>query len=147
MGSPFFARIKADVLKIVASVPAGRVVSFAGIGAHLDVAPRHVAYILAMLPDAEKATTPWHRAVTEEGTLGAPKAGADGEGQRSLLAAEGATFDEEGRITDFASRQVAVETLDHGVPKQTRPADAPQPRRTSRPVNPRRPIAPEPRRR
>ena len=139
MGSPFFARIRGDVLKIVASVPAGRVVSFADLGAHLDVAPRHVADILAMLPEPEKATKPWHRAVTEEGTLGAPKSGADGEGQRTLLAAEGATFDEEGRITDFAARRVAVAELPHGVAKQTRPADAPQPRRTSRPVNPRRP--------
>lgn len=127
MGSPFFARIKADVLAIVATVPQGRLVTFADIGAHLDVMPRHVAYILAQLTEIEKATLPWHRAVTAEGTLGVPKSGAGGENQRALLAAEGAAFDPEGRITDFAARRVAVALLPHGVPQQTRPADAPVP--------------------
>jgi methylated-DNA-protein-cysteine methyltransferase related protein len=129
MGSPFFGRIKADVLKVMASVPAGRVVSFADVGTHLDIVPRHVAYILAMLSDIEKATLPWHRAVAAEGTLGTPKCGADGESQRQLLAAEGAAFDAEGRITDFAARQLAVADLPHGIAKQSRPANAPQPRR------------------
>ena len=35
--SPFFARIKADVLTIVASIPEGEVLTFRDIGAHLDV--------------------------------------------------------------------------------------------------------------
>ncbi|WP_237216070.1 MGMT family protein [Falsiroseomonas oryziterrae] len=125
MPSPFFARIKGDVLAIVASVPAGRVVTYAAIGAHLDVMPRHVAYILAQLPGIEKATLPWHRAVAADGRLGVPKAGADGESQRALLATEGAAFDPDGRISDFVARQVEVAALPHGVPRQTRPADAP----------------------
>jgi methylated-DNA-protein-cysteine methyltransferase related protein len=125
MGSPFFARIKADVLRIVASVPAGRVVSFADLGAHLDVMPRHIAYILAQLPEIEKATLPWHRAVAADGRLGVPKADADGTPQRALLAAEGAAFDPDGRITDFVARRVELAALAHGVPRQARPADAP----------------------
>ena len=127
--SPFFARIKGDVLRIVASVPAGRVVTFADVGAHLDVAPRHVAYILAMLDPIEAATLPWHRAVTADGELGTPKAGPDGATQRALLAAEGAALDPQGRITDFIARRMAVGTLAHGVPVQQRPADAPAPRK------------------
>jgi methylated-DNA-protein-cysteine methyltransferase-like protein len=127
MPSPFFARIKADVLAIVAAVPQGRVVTFADVGAHLDVMPRHVAYILAQLSEMEKATLPWHRAVTAEGTLGVPKSGAGGESQRALLAAEGAAFDPDGRISDFVARRAEVAALPHGVPKQTRPADAPAP--------------------
>jgi methylated-DNA-protein-cysteine methyltransferase-like protein len=125
MGSPFFARIKGDVLAIVAAVPEGRVVSFADVGAHLDVMPRHVAYILSMLSDIEKATLPWHRAVAADGKLGVPKSGADGAPQRALLSAEGAAFDPDGRITDFVARRVDVAALPHGVPKQTRPAEAP----------------------
>jgi methylated-DNA-protein-cysteine methyltransferase-like protein len=133
--SPFFARIKGDVLRIVASVPAGRVVTFADLGAYLDVAPRHVAYILAMLDPIESTTLPWHRAVAADGRLGAAKAGPDGAAQRALLAAEGAAFDPEGRITDFVARCVAVDALPHGVPKQRRPADAPvAPRRARRPA-------------
>jgi methylated-DNA-protein-cysteine methyltransferase-like protein len=131
-GSPFFARIKGDVLRILAAVPAGRVVTFADVGAHLDVAPRHVAYILSTLPDIEKATLPWHRAVAADERLGVPKSGAGGETQRALLAAEGAAFDPDGRITDFVGRQVEVAALPHGVPKQTRPADAPRPRTARR---------------
>jgi methylated-DNA-protein-cysteine methyltransferase-like protein len=56
--SPFFARIKADVLRIVASIPQGRVVGFADMGAHCDVAPRHVATTLAMLDPIAAATLP-----------------------------------------------------------------------------------------
>lgn len=68
--SPFFARIKADVLTILASIPEGGVVTFRDIGAHLDVMPRHVAYILKMLDDAERAAFPADRVVAKaEGAL------------------------------------------------------------------------------
>ncbi len=129
MGSPFYARIKGDVLRIVALVPQGRVVSYADVGAHLDVVPRHVAYILSMLTEIEKATIPWHRAVAADGRLGVPKAGADGGTQRELLAAGGAAFDPDGRITDFLARGVEVAALPHGVLSQVRPAEAPRARR------------------
>lgn len=125
MGSPFFARIKGDVLTIVAAVPERRVVSFADIGAQLDVMPRHVAYILAQLSEIEKATLPWHRVVAADGRLGVPKAGADGTSQRALLAAEGAAFDHDGRITDFVARRIEVAALPHGVPRQARATEAP----------------------
>ncbi|MBU8538599.1 MGMT family protein [Falsiroseomonas tokyonensis] len=125
MSSPFYARIKGDVLRIVQAVPPGRVVSFAEVGAHLDVMPRHVAYILSMLSDIEKATLPWHRVVGADGRLGVSKAGADGAPQRVMLVAEGAAFDPDGRMTDFVARSIAVASLQHGVPPQTRPADAP----------------------
>jgi methylated-DNA-protein-cysteine methyltransferase related protein len=130
--SPFFARIKGELLRIMSAVPEGRVVTFADIGAHLDVAPRHVAYILATLADIEAATVPWHRAVTAEGALGTPKSGPDGATQRALLAEEGAAFDPEGRITDFVARRAGVAALAHGVPRQGRPTDAPAPRRRRR---------------
>jgi hypothetical protein len=88
-----------------------------------------------MLDPIEAATLPWHRAVAADGTLGTPKGGPDGAPQRALLAAEGAAFDPDGRITDFVARQVAVAELPHGVPVQRRPADAPvAARRARRPV-------------
>lgn len=91
--SPFFARIKADVLMIVASIPEGQVVTFRDIGAHLDVMPRHVAYILKRLDAEERATFPAERVVA----------------------------------SDPAALEVA--SLPHGVPRQTRPANAPVSRR------------------
>jgi hypothetical protein len=91
-GSAFFARIRRDVLAIARAVPPGQAVTHADIGGHLDVMPRHVAYILKMLPDP---------------------------------AAEGV---DPGRIIASDAPHpaiVAVASLDHGVPMQTRPADAP----------------------
>ncbi|MFN3449872.1 MAG: hypothetical protein ACK44F_14335 [Roseococcus sp.] len=66
-----------EVPRIVARVPPGRMVSRAHAGAHRDVAPRHVARILAMLEPIVAATLPMHRAVVGDGALGTPKAGPD----------------------------------------------------------------------
>lgn len=134
--SPFFARIKRDVLAIVATVPAGKLVTFKDIGAHLDVAPRHVAYILSQLDPLEATTVAWFRAVPDDGTLATPKAAPDGRTQAELLAAEGHQVTADGRILDLGGRQVAAGSLPHGVPVQTRPPDAPKasPRRTKKPL-------------
>lgn len=128
-GSPFFARIKADVLRILAAVPAGRLVSFRDVGAHLDVMPRHVAYILATLRPEEAEALPWHRGVPADGRLGAA---ATVPRQRGRLEAEGIAFAPDGRIADFEARLVPVAALPHGVPAQRRPASAPAPARRRR---------------
>lgn len=94
-GSPFFARIRGDVLAILRAVPPGAAVSYADIGAWLDVPARHVAYILKMLPDPE----------------------AEGVDPERAVAA-----------TSRHPNLLPVAALDHGVPRQTRPADAPVPR-------------------
>ncbi len=91
--SPFFARIKADVLTIVASIPEGEVLTFRDIGAHLDVMPRHIAYILKMLDAEERAAFPADRVVAK------------------------------------AETALDVAGLPHGVPRQTRPANAPAARK------------------
>lgn len=57
--------------------------------------------------------------------VGAPKSGAGGETRRALLAAGGAAFDAEGRITGFVAGHAPVAALPHGVPRQARPVDAP----------------------
>jgi len=88
-GSPFYARIKRDVMAILASVPQGRVVTVADIGRHLDVVPRHVAYILANLDELERETLPWHRAVSSEGRMISARRLGSGQDQAALLAAEG----------------------------------------------------------
>ncbi|PPD14266.1 MAG: hypothetical protein CTY25_13800 [Methylobacterium sp.] len=125
-GSPFFARIKRDVLAIMASVPPGRLVTFRDIGAHLDVVPRHPAYILATLDPIEAGQVPWHRAVNEAGQLDRPKTDDTGASQRALLEAEGHLIAPDGRILDLAQRLVEVASLPHGIPVQRRPADAPK---------------------
>jgi methylated-DNA-protein-cysteine methyltransferase related protein len=111
--SPFFARIQMQVFAIVKSIPRGRVVTFANIGAHLDVVPRHVAYILAKLTPAERVELPWHRAVPAKGP---PKAGADLLLQEGVLATA---------LGIDPSAIIDVADLKHGVSKQSRPIEAP----------------------
>jgi methylated-DNA-protein-cysteine methyltransferase related protein len=123
--SPFFARIKRDVLAIVASVPPGSLVAFKDIASHLDVQPRQVAYLLAMLDDADQARLPWFRAIPDDGTLKTPKANSVGLSQADLLRMEGIEVMPDGRILQLALHLEAVASLLHGVPMQTRPADAP----------------------
>lgn len=124
--SAAYARIKSDVLRIVAAIPRGRLVTHAAIGAHLDVVPRHVAYILATQELAEKSALPWHRVVGAEGRLGTPKRGADGRLQAEWLRDEGHALDGDALASGFARHLVAVEALAHGVPRQTRPPEAPR---------------------
>ncbi|MGL4635438.1 MAG: MGMT family protein [Beijerinckiaceae bacterium] len=112
--SPFFARIKADVLKVMASVPRGHLVTFLDVGQHLDIMPRHVAYILAQLEGEEQAATPWFRAVAENGVLSRPKSNDFGISQRTLLEEEGHLIAPDGRILDLAQKLLAVAVLNSG---------------------------------
>lgn len=120
-GSPAFARIRRDVLRIVAAIPAGRVSSFRAIGAHLDVMPRHVAYILAQLSDDEQQLIPWHRVVSDGGAIARVKRDARGRAQADLLTAEGVALDGSGAVADFGERFFAITEEATGVPAGARP--------------------------
>jgi methylated-DNA-protein-cysteine methyltransferase related protein len=124
-GSPFYARIKADVLKIVASIPKGKVCTFSSIGEHLDVVPRHIAYILSTLEPLEKIQYPWYRVVGNDGDLGKPKSSETGESQSDLLAVDGILVVGNSIAASFAKHFVECSLLKSGVLKQTRPVDAP----------------------
>ena len=101
--SAAFIRIKADILRIVAKIPEGRVATFGDIGRHLDVMPRHVAYILTMLGDEAKARYPWRRVVADRGRLGKPKSNSFGISQAEMLELEGLRISKSGIIEDFDS--------------------------------------------
>jgi methylated-DNA-protein-cysteine methyltransferase-like protein len=130
--SPFYARIKNDVLKIVAAIPPGRVCTYAAIGAHLDVAPRHVAYILSTLEPLEKERFPWHRVVGADGRLGTVKRLATGETQAALLREEGVPVVADEIGDALSAVLIDIAALGCGVDQQTRPADAPVPGRAKR---------------
>jgi alkylated DNA nucleotide flippase Atl1 len=87
------------------------------VGAHLDVAPRHVAYLIATLSDEEAAKTPWWRAVSAAGD---PAKGPEAFAPSALerLAAERAPLTG-GRVAATASVDPA--DLPHGVPAGRRP--------------------------
>jgi DNA transformation protein and related proteins len=72
--SPSFERIERDTLKLCATIPMGRVCTYADVGAVIDVPARHVAYIVSRLSDATRAQVPVHRLVGSAGKLPAKPA-------------------------------------------------------------------------
>ncbi len=124
---PFFARIREHVLQLTSAVPEGRVCTFQSMGEYLDVMPRHVAYILSQLEDDEKFVYPWHRVVSGDGSLGSPKKNPDGTTQAELLRAEGLLISGNRVESSFERVFIPAEALPSGLPRQTRPADAPVP--------------------
>ncbi|MGB5135915.1 MAG: MGMT family protein [Prochlorococcaceae cyanobacterium] len=126
--SPFFARIRKHVLQLTAAVPAGRICTFQSMGEHLDVMPRHVAYILSQLEDHEKFVYPWHRVVSRDASLGSPKQNPDGKTQTELLQAEGIQVSGNRVESNFEHVFISAEQLPSGLPPQTRPSDASLPK-------------------
>jgi methylated-DNA-protein-cysteine methyltransferase related protein len=114
--SPHYARIKSDILAITNAIPVGRVTTFRAIGEHLDVMPRHVAYILAKVQEPLASVVTWYRVVPEGGKLPSQKHAA----QRVNLDAEGIQFSTSGEIADFSERYIEPEDLKSGIPKQYR---------------------------
>jgi methylated-DNA-protein-cysteine methyltransferase related protein len=72
-----------DVLRRVRSVPEGRVTTYG------DLSPGAPRFAGAVLSDCDEPDVPWHRIVRADGSL------AKGERQRSLLDAEGVSFNGE----------------------------------------------------
>jgi methylated-DNA-protein-cysteine methyltransferase related protein len=102
--SPHFERIKADILAITSAIPTGSITTFKAIGVHLDVMPRHVAYILATLQEPLLSFIPWYRVVSETGKLSSGRMAVE---QRKLLIKEGHRFDARHCIINFESTLVA----------------------------------------
>jgi methylated-DNA-protein-cysteine methyltransferase-like protein len=116
------------------ALPEGKVCTYQSIGEHLDVMPRHVAYILSQLEDNEKFVYPWDRVVSADTSLGTPKTNPDGTSQAELLRAEGVLVTGNKVSSSFAQVFVPAEQLPSGLARQVRPANAP----ASRPNRPRR---------
>lgn len=101
--SEAFARIKAQVLRIVA------------------VMPRHVAYILSQLDDNTKMDVPWYRVVSADGSLGVPKGDPSGDSQAQLLEREGVAVVGHAGQPSLAAFFLPCGELSHGIPRQERP--------------------------
>jgi methylated-DNA-protein-cysteine methyltransferase related protein len=119
--SPAFIRIKAQVLQIVAAIPYAKLTTFRSIGEHLDVVPRHVAYILTMLTIDEKIDYPWFRVVSDDASLGVPKHGADDRSQAELLLEEGLSVSGNSVKASFEQAFIPAGNLGSGIPQQIRP--------------------------
>lgn len=98
--SAAFARIRAEVIRLVALIPPGRFTTYGSIAIHMNVIARHVATVLARLTPEESATLPWHRVVSADARISPNMDPALSRKQRRLLKAEGLRIDKEGRIQD-----------------------------------------------
>jgi len=98
--SKAFARIRAEVIRLVALIPKGKFTTYGSIAVHMNVVPRHVASVLSQLTPEESAALPWHRVVGAEARI-SPNMDADlALHQRGQLEAEGLQLDAKGFIQD-----------------------------------------------
>jgi methylated-DNA-protein-cysteine methyltransferase-like protein len=91
--APFTAR----ALKIIRSIPKGKVASYGLVAAAAGspLAARQVVRVLHAL--SKKERLPWHRVINSRGSISLPR-GAGFERQRSLLRAEGVAVSRDGSI-------------------------------------------------
>jgi methylated-DNA-protein-cysteine methyltransferase related protein len=99
--SSAFTQIKAGVIEITANIPVARVTTYRAIGEHLNVMPRHVAYILTTLSLEEKLELPWYRVVAEKGAISLGKLTDRHYAQIEYLKAEGVQFTAKNHVVDF----------------------------------------------
>lgn len=95
-----FARIRAEVIRLVALIPPGKFTTYGSIAIHMNVIARHVATVLSHLTDEESATLPWHRVVSADARISPNMDISLARRQRRLLKAEGLRINAEGCILD-----------------------------------------------
>ena len=95
-----FARIRAEVIRLVALIPPGKFTTYGSIAIHMNVIARHVATVLSHLTDEESATLPWHRVVSADARISPNMDISLARKQRRLLKAEGLRINAEGCILD-----------------------------------------------
>ena len=96
-----FARIKSEVLAVVAAIPEGRVTTYGTIGKHLGITARQAAYVLALLTPDESSSVPWYRVVASKGVVSSMKLGSVGRRQIARLQDEGVSDTPRHKVEDF----------------------------------------------
>lgn len=104
-------RLKAEILKVLMRVPAGRVVTHATLGDRWNVPPRYIAQVIAALSDKERQGVPWHRVVAPGGAIGRH---ALRDEQIARLEAEGVPVAPVGIVHELGER--AIQDLDNPGP-------------------------------
>lgn len=93
-----FARIRAEVIRLVGLIPAGKFTTYGSIAMHMNVVPRQVASVLSRLTAEESASLPWHRVVGAEARISPSMAPLLAQCQRERLESEGLAIDAKGFI-------------------------------------------------
>ena len=98
--SQAFARIRAEVVRLVGLIPEGKFTTYGSIATHMNVAPLHVSFVMRALTDDESAALPWHRVVAADGRISRSMPRKLARTQRTRLQAEGMKVDAKGFIQD-----------------------------------------------
>jgi methylated-DNA-protein-cysteine methyltransferase-like protein len=93
-----FQRIRAEVLRLVGTIPRGRFTTYGSIAVRMNVMPRHVAFVLSRLTGEEATTLPWHRVVSAEARISPNMDARLAREQRRRLRAEGLELSRDGFI-------------------------------------------------
>ncbi len=95
-----FARIRAEVIRLVGLIPSGRFTTYGSIAIHMNVIARHVATTLSHLTPEESTALPWHRVVAANARISPNMPPASSLKQRRRLKAEGLRIDKDGYIQE-----------------------------------------------
>lgn len=96
--SQAFARIRAEVIRLVGLIPSGKFTTYGSIAIHMNVMARHVAFVMSRLTEEEAAALPWHRVVSAEARISPTMRPATANLQRRRLRSEGMKINAEGYI-------------------------------------------------
>jgi len=93
-------RIRAEVIRLVGLIPAGKFTTYGSIAVHMNMAALHVASVMSRLTEEESATLPWHRVVSADARLSPNMDAQLSTVQRQRLESEGLKIDAQGYILD-----------------------------------------------
>jgi methylated-DNA-protein-cysteine methyltransferase-like protein len=95
-----FARIRAEVIRLVGLIPRGKFTTYGSIAVHMNVMARHVAFVMSSLKPEESAELPWHRVVSADARISPRMDEALARKQRRRLRSEGMKINAAGFIQD-----------------------------------------------
>ncbi len=98
--SKAFARIRAEVIRLVGLIPEGKFTTYGSIAIHMNVVPRHVATVMSHLTPEESAELPWHRVVSADARISANMDATLARKQKRRLKEEGLKINTAGYIQD-----------------------------------------------
>lgn len=96
--SKAFARIRAEVIRLVGLIPPGKFTTYGSIAIHMNVMARHVAFVMSRLTPEESAELPWHRVVSADARISPNMDAALAKLQRKRLRGEGMKINTSGYI-------------------------------------------------
>ncbi|EDY18729.1 Methylated-DNA-(protein)-cysteine S-methyltransferase DNA binding [Chthoniobacter flavus Ellin428] len=98
--SKAFARIRAEVIRLVGLIPPGKFTTYGSIAIHMNVMARHVAFVMSRLTEEESAELPWHRVVSADARISPRMDATLAKLQRKRLRSEGMKINAAGYIQD-----------------------------------------------